>query len=66
MIPCTVARLLCLWNSSGKNTGVGEPFPSPGDLPDPRIELESPELPADSLPPELEGCYFLKYLDESI
>ena len=29
-------RLLCPWNSLGKNTGV--PFPSPGDLPDPGIE----------------------------
>ena len=25
------------------------PFPSPGDLPDPRIELMSPSLQADSL-----------------
>ena len=28
------------------------PFPSPGDLPDPRIELGSPALQADSLPSE--------------
>ena len=27
----------------------GLSFPSPGDLPDPRIEPRSPELPADSL-----------------
>ena len=33
----------------------GQPFPSPGDLPDPRIELESPALQADSLPTELSG-----------
>ena len=25
--------LLCSWNSPGKNSGVGFPFPSPGDLP---------------------------------
>ena len=31
----------------------GLPFPSPGDLPDPGIELRSPELQADSLPTEL-------------
>ena len=31
----------------------GLPFPSPGDLPDPGIEPESPELQADSLPTEL-------------
>ena len=31
----------------------GLPFPSPGDLPDPRIKPGSPELQADSLPSEL-------------
>ena len=30
----------------------GLPFPSPGDLPDPGIEPESPALQADSLPSE--------------
>ena len=35
-------RLLCSWDLPGKNTGVGLPFPPPGDLPDPGIELESP------------------------
>ena len=31
----------CSWGSPGKNTGVGErlPFPPPGNLPNPRIEL---------------------------
>ena len=29
------------------------PFPSPGNLPDPRIEPLSPTLQADSLPTEL-------------
>ena len=34
----------------------GEPvISSPGDLPDPRIELRSPTLQADSLPTELQG-----------
>ena len=28
------------------------PFPSPGDLPDPGIELKSPALQTDSLPSE--------------
>ena len=36
-------RLLCPWVFPGKNTG-GLPFPIPGDLPDPGIELASPEL----------------------
>ena len=30
-------------------------FPSPGDLPDPGIEPQSPALQADSLPSELPG-----------
>ena len=33
----------------------GLPFPSPGVLPDPRIELESPALQADGLPSEPPG-----------
>ena len=68
--PWTVAHhtpFLCPWNSSGKNTGVGsQPFPSPGDLPDPGIKPGSLALQADSLPfeppekPNLgrEGSYF--------
>ena len=32
------ARLLCPWNSPGKNTRVDAHLPSPGDLPDPGIE----------------------------
>ena len=33
----------------------GEPFASPGDLPNPGIELRSPVLQVDSLPAELSG-----------
>ena len=33
----------------------GLPFTSPGDLPNPGIELRSPALQADSLPAELSG-----------
>ena len=36
-----------------KNTRGGKPIPSPADLPDPSIKLESPALQADSLPAEL-------------
>ena len=46
-------RLLCPWSSPGKNTGVGS-IPSPGDLPDPRMETNS-ALQADSLPSEPPG-----------
>ena len=33
----------------------GLPFPSPGDLPDPGIELGSPTVQADSLPSKPSG-----------
>ena len=36
----------------------GLPFPSPGDLPDPEIELGSPALQVNSLPSEPPGKYF--------
>ena len=35
----------------------GYPFPSPGDLPHPGIELRSPALQADSLPAEPQGKF---------
>ena len=38
------ARLLCLWDSPGKNTGVGYHFLFQGNLPDPGIEPASPIL----------------------
>ena len=37
----------------------GVPFPSPGDLPDPRIEPRSPALQADSFLTELPGNLYL-------
>ena len=56
VIPWAVAaRLLCAWDSPGKNPGVGWPFPSPGDFPDPGFEPGSLALQADSLPPEPPG-----------
>ena len=33
----------------------GQPFPSPGDLPNPGIETRSPALQAESLPAEPQG-----------
>ena len=42
----------CLWNSPGQNIGVGLPFPPPGNVPSPGIQLRSPALQADSLPSE--------------
>ena len=43
------------WNSPGQNTGVGSFFPSPGDLPNPRIKPRSPALHMDSLPAKSQG-----------
>ena len=42
-------RLLCPWNFPGKNTGVGNKLPSPGDLPNQGIKPVSSALQADSL-----------------
>ena len=47
-------RLLCPWDSQGKNTEVGCHSLSRG-FPDPGIEPRSPELQADSLPYEPPG-----------
>ena len=49
------ARLLCPWDSPGKNTGVGSPFPPQGDLPNPETEPMSPGWQADSLLSEPPG-----------
>ena len=50
------ARLLCPWDSPGKNTGVdwsGLPHPPLGDLPDPGIE------PASLVSPALASGFFI-------
>ena len=47
--------LLCPQNSLGKNIGMGSPFSSPGDLPNPGVKPESPALQADSLSSEPPG-----------
>ena len=53
--PCGLypARLLCPWNSPGKNTGMGCHSLLQGDLPDPGMELRYPALQVDSLPSAL-------------
>ena len=54
--PWTVARQAPLsMGFSGQEYWSGLPFPSPGDLPDPGIELVSPKLQADYLPSEPPG-----------
>ena len=45
---------------------TGQHIPSPGDLPDPGIELGSPALQVDSLPAELPGKPLAVNLDAKI
>ena len=54
--PWTVARQAPLsMEFSMQECWSGQPFPSPGDLPDPGIEPRSPALQADSLSSEPAG-----------
>ena len=54
--PWTVAYQAALsMGFSRQEYWSGLPFPSPGDLPSPRIEPRSPMLQADSLPSEPPG-----------
>ena len=68
MRPCVYSRMAPIatpWTAahqaplsmgfSRRECWSGLPFPSPGDLPDPGIELGSPALQADSLPTKLQG-----------
>ena len=79
MIPWTVVCQVPLsMEFSRQEYWSGLPFPSPGDLPDPGMEPGSPELQADSLPPEPKlainltntnlnshsPTYYLFYLDQ--
>ena len=66
-------RLLCPWNSPGKNTGMGCHSLLQGDLPNPVLEPVSPALQADSLPseplgkppfPESGSSFYGKYLTD--
>ena len=58
--PLTIARQAPLSMGSPRQEYWSElPFPSLGDLPDPRIEPRSPALLADSLPSEPRGKPYL-------
>ena len=56
------ARLLCLWGPSRQEFWSGLPSPTPGDLSNPGIKPRSPELQADSLPPEPSNIYIQIYM----
>ena len=58
-VDCSPARLLCPWDSPGKNTGVDCHFLLQGDLPDPGIKPRSPALQANSLLTELRGNVYV-------
>ena len=61
--PWTVACQTPLsMGSPGKNTGVGLPFPSPGDLVDSGIEPRSPAMQVDSLPFEPPRNPYLNFI----
>ena len=56
MTPWTVAHQASMsMGFSRQEYWSGLPFPSPGDLPEPGIEPESPALQADCLPPTREA-----------
>ena len=59
------ARLLCPWNSLGKNARVGCHFLLQRDPPDPGMEPGSPALQADSLPSEPRGKPSCKFSEGS-
>ena len=63
MTLCTVAYQASLsMGFSRQEYWSGLPFPSPGDLPDPGIEPESPALEADALTSEPQGSpIYTKY-----
>ena len=52
---CTAYQALLSMGFSRQGYWSGLPFPSPGDLPNPGIELRSPKFQEDALPSELLG-----------
>ena len=64
--PRTVALQISLSiEFSRKDYWNGQPFPSPGDLPNPVIKLRSPALQEDSLPFEPPGKHILRIVMNS-
>ena len=60
---CNPWTIYIPWNSPGQNTGVGKPFSSPGDLPNPGNEPRSPTLQVDSLPAQPPGKSYNYYIN---
>ena len=61
--PCVLSsnRLLCPWDSPGKNTGAGCHALFQGNLSNPGIEPRAPALQGDSLPFEPPGMPKVPY-----
>ena len=55
-VSCIAGGFFTSWTTKeAQEYWSGQPIPSPGDLPDPGIEPETPALQVDSLPAELPG-----------
>ena len=59
-VSCIAGGFFTSWVTRKTQYRSGQPIPSPGDLPNSEIELQSPALQADSLPAELSGKPFKK------
>ena len=57
------SQVSCPWGFSRQEYWSGQPFPSPGYLPNPGIKLRSPTVQADSLPSESSGKPHKKHVD---
>ena len=55
-VGCIACQALLSMGFSRQGYWSGLPFPSPGDIPNPGIELGSPALQADSLPTDMYRC----------
>ena len=59
-VSCIAGKFLTSWATrEAQEYWNGEPIPSPGDLPDPGIELGSPSLQVGSLPTTRLITFFL-------
>ena len=65
--PPNILSIFTIWATRETQECWSEwPIPSPGDLPDPGIELVSPALQTDSLPAELPGKPKIAYAIKTI
>ena len=66
-VSCIAARFFTSWATrEAQEYWGGKPVPSPADLPDLGIELESPALQVGSLPTELSGTEQFAKMDKTL